>query len=278
MGVADWLSGLFGSSPPQGKTYSAPPLASYPSSQDAASARAAGFGYGTALEPYINQNVARVLGFPAPRVPQKPAFGQAVSAPREFISYGGSGYDLDRLAGSAGDNRMSGIADLTDPSNAALRERIGDKWARAALAANRIPLASLGMDPRRATIDAVTQKANVGGVYSPGTDTYFTIGGGDRDSLVHEPIHRGIETLRRSNSPEVNQALSRLPEEELIVRYLMATQAGDPELGRGNLGDAQRKQALGEWALNKSEYDQNLGVLDRAAQAAIARRQPMGPR
>src|SRR4051812_30141960 len=40
----------------------APPLASYPSTEDANFARANGFGYGTAAEPYIQGNVSRVLG------------------------------------------------------------------------------------------------------------------------------------------------------------------------------------------------------------------------
>lgn len=279
MGALDWLTSLFSSGPPPGKTYSAPPLANYPTQEDAAQARAAGFAYGSPLEPYANNQIARILAKRAPSVPGEGRWSGRESQPGMLQPWSARGMDLGAAARSATSN-FSGISELNRPGQEVPKALLEDVWMRAALASNRIPLSALGMDPRRTAIDTgITHGANFGGVYSPRSDSiYSNLSGGD--SLTHESTHRGIQMLRELRDPNVAHALKNLPDEELIVRYLMATQAGDPENTGMEIDNQQRKEAMD--AFNDpvwgSTYRKNLGTLDAAAQQAIARRQPMGPR
>ncbi len=277
MGVVDWLSGLFGASPPQGKTYGAPPLEGYPTRDDAEVARAAGFAYGSPLEPYANNQVARILAKREPPVPGEGRWSGREPQPGMVVPWSARGMDLGAAARAATSN-FSDVVGMDQPGQEVPKALLEDVWMRAALAANRIPLSSLGMDPRRTAIDTgITQNANIGGVYSPRSDSiYSNLSGGD--SLVHESTHRGIQMLRDTRDPEVLRALGRLPDEELVVRYLMATQAGDPENTGKEIDSRQRQAALDAWGANGQHYNRQLDVLNQAAQSAIARRQPMGPR
>ena len=98
--------------------------------------------------------------------------------------------------------------------------------------------------------------------------------GNDPSAIVHESMHRGIAKLRQD--PEVAKLLNNLPSEELLVRYLMATQAGDPEKTGGTIDQQQRKTALD--LLGSGWYSSTLPALDRAAENAYAARRPGGPR
>lgn len=279
MGALDWLNSLFGSSPPPGKTYSAPPLEHYPTQEDAAQARAAGFAYGNPLEPYANNQIARIVGGQDAPIRGEGRWAGRTSYPGGFVPMSARGMsegDAARLA----TNRGSGVIELNQPTNEVPRQLLEDRWMRAALAANRIPLSALGMDPRRTAVDTgITHGANIGGLYSPNADSiYSNLSGGD--ALAHESAHRGIEMLRKTGDPRVEHALKNLPDEELIVRYLMSTQAGDPENTGMAMDMRQRQQALD--AFNDptwgSTFGKMLGDLNTVAQEQIARRQPMGPR
>lgn len=276
MGALDWLTSLFNSSPPPGKTYSAPPLAGYPTEGDVALARKSGFGYGTALEPYINQRLVRVLAEQAPTVPGEGRWSGRGTAPGSWRTTSSADYPNREVSTSVNRGR-TGLFDPSSPGGPPMVDAVGDRWAKAALAANRIPLAALGMDPGRTAIDVLSPGMPFG-LYNPrGDNIYSNLAGGTMgDSLVHESIHRGIQKLREGGAPEVLAAIQNLPDEEYIVRYLMRTQAGDPE----DLPSEQKmiQDAMSDWAMNQKNHEEALDVLNRNAQQMIARRQPMGPR
>lgn len=189
--------------------------------------------------------------------------------------------------------------ELLDPANAQTvdpREysklpnagAIPDVYARAALAANHIPLAALGLAPGNFTMDAVTDPArvNLAGLYSPKTDQGFVIPGESADfasTLTHEAVHRGLQKLRESGSApkfRENQVEPKADEENL-VRLIMQKLAGDPEEGdlavkkKSNAYDAflSRDSVMGKYV------DNYIQQMNTAASAEIVRRQQkMGPR
>jgi len=244
-------------------------MGSYPSAEDAEFARQSGFGYGTPLEPYVQGQRARVIG--------QPGFedGRPTFAP-------GTGRDMrpNDAAAMAVDESQSRNLDLTAPANAAMAPSVGTTLAQAALAANRMPIAALGFDPDRIGLDTRINNPNIAGSYSGKSDSIFsTLNERYPSTPVHESIHRGLEQLRKD--PALSDAFKTLPPEEMIVRYLMATQAGNPEEGRGKTSDTQRKNAMDIFnnLIMKSTYQKHLDDLDKAASAAYVARQPkMGPR
>ncbi len=248
--------------PPPPTVYSASPLSAYPSPEDAAFARQSGFGYGTPAESYIQGNLARVVGQPQGKL-------------KTFVPGSLVGMDLADAAGAGVNPRLSQNVDLTNPANTAVKDTMGTILAQAALAANRIPIAALGFDPSRTAFDTKLKNSNIAGAYSPSDDSLFSnVNERDPSTIVHESTHRGMAQLRKD--PALADIFKNLPTEEYVVRYLMATQAGDPEKGGGTTGDKQREAALK--ILGHDKYQSDLDKLNQAAQAAIAARRPMGPR
>jgi len=243
----------------------APPPASYPTSQDALEARKYGFGYGSGNEPYIQGDVARI-------------FGHTRSATGEFVPESGQGFPVRTLSSATDNPLYSGNVDLRTPAAAPIKETMGTALAQAALAANRSPVAALGFDPSRATFDVEIQNPTTRGAYSPSGDSiYSTLPGPQPSNIVHESIHRGLQELRKD--PKLNGPFglfSRLPDEEMIVRYLIAKQAGDPEKGIGGEGEKQRADALR--VMESGAYGRALQELNQAAANAYAARRPGGPR
>lgn len=227
----------------------APPLTQFPTSADAAFAQQNGFSYGSGMETFLSGGTNRVF---APGGEPRSAVGFPLEAVTHLM---------------AGQVREGGTS-------------VGDAMTRAALAANRVPLAGLGFDPRNLTLDVVTDpaKVNVLGAYSSDSDQMFSVHGNDANaasSPVHESIHRGLEILR--NSPN---AVQEPPvAEEHIVRYLMQHMAGDPE-SAGSIDLRQKKDAEREFtgALSGEKRRQMLDELNAAAAREIARRRPGGPR
>jgi hypothetical protein len=247
----------------------APSMSSYPDSRDAEFARRYGFGYGTPLEPYIQGQRARVIG--------QPGFEDRRPT---FVPGSVGGMSPGEATGAAVDDRQSRNLDLTDPANANVGKGLGTVLAQAALATNRMPIAALGFDPGRTGFDTLLKGSNIAGAYSPSSDAIFSnVSEREPSTPVHESIHRGMAQLRKD--PALSDIFKNLPSEEMIVRYLMATQAGDPEKGGGSVGEAQRKSAIDYFnhPTFKSRYRKHLDELDRAASAALLARQPrMGPR
>ena len=265
MPIGDWVAALLGGQQPlQSPTVEpAPTPQSYPSTEDANYARKYGFGYGDHnVDGYVQGNSARVYGtnFRSPKDPS-----HAI-----FIPLSGTGSTLQELTPKVGDNISRNVAPAPDP--------LKDVYTRAALAANRIPIAALGFDPGHMVADVITKNANIAGAQSPTNDSiYFNLTGNAPATPVHESIHRGMTMLR--SDPRSKAMMQYLPDEESVVRYLMATQAGDPEKGEGDVGDRQRSFALGMFnGPMGQDYKNSLDKLSGLAQQMIYERNPRGPR
>lgn len=245
----------------------APPLSQYPTKEDADFARRNAFSYGTPMEAYTEGNVARLLGG------EVPARG---AEQKKFLLGSAQGMNVADAA-EAGTNSRSTNVDLQRLGNSDLRDKMKNYYMQGALAANRSPIGALGFDPSRTAVDTMMQNPTVGGVYSPKSDSMYAATNVP-SAIVHESVHRGINILRKN--PDLAETFQKLPDEEYLVRYIMAKQAGDPE-GRG--GDIDKRQHdFGIYAMEKSlasdTYQRSLQTLERAAQEAIATKRPRGPR
>ena len=280
-GIGEFFSRLIGGDPPTTTTL-APPLASYPTPDDAAYARKYDFGYGTGNEPYVQGDVARVVGgdkitgYDVSSSGKGKTKQQVVTPIKSFVPMSAEGMSTSEADALALDDRGSRNLDLRTPGNAPVAGQLGTTLAQAALAANRIPVANLGFDPSRAAYDTQFANPNIAGGYSPKNDSmYINANAPDPSAIVHESIHRGLNKLRQD--PALAELFKKLPSEELVVRYLMATQAGDPEKDGGPMDKSQRASAmyvLGQSGMYKPELEQ----LNRAAADAYAARRPGGPR
>lgn len=240
-------------------------LSKYPSDTDAQEARQAGFGYGSGNEGFIEGKTARVMG--------------RTDRSGKFTPESGAGMLLSEALSAVDDRTKSQLLDLDDPKNAALQKQLGNVFSRAALAANRIPIAALGFDPRRVVMDTAIGRANIGGAYSKDKDAiYANLDAIDPSSVLHESIHRGLQKLR-SESTEAAKIMLDLPGEESTVRWLMQSEAGDPEKGAGKTSDEQRE--TGRYAFNDMlsapRYKKALARLQEISQELIKERRPRGP-
>lgn len=197
----------------------APPLTSYPSDYDARMARLNGFSHFSPNQSYLDNDSARVLG---------------TQSPQGFMPASGAGHSVNEVL-----NLNPPTVDLSKPQNQDLRGKLDDTFMKAGLAANRSPIAAVGFDPSRVMVDSVMQHGSLGGAYGPKSDSIYTTLSPE-DSIVHESTHRGLQKLREQY-PEAGQAMSKLPDEETVVRWLMKSQAGDPE-GKDGPVDAKQRQ------------------------------------
>lgn len=258
------LQAMFGSASkvPEAENVSAPPLVSYPTTEDAAFARESGFAYGTANEPYVENKMARVLATP---VWDREAKRWTVR-PRSA-----SGMSLGQATSAVDDG---GAVNVELGNEQKLRKLLMEYYGRAALAANRSSIATLGYDPSRTVVDTEMGKSNFGGAYSPSKDAIYAVAS-DPSAIIHESIHRGLQKLRKN--PEIKDEISKVPE-EMIVRYLMAKLMGDPEKEGGSIDKQQRGDALHMIDKLGSGKDRIVKFLEEAAQRMIAKQKPGGPR
>ena len=259
-GLGEFFSNLISGNPGNPGTTTlppAPPLASYPTPEDALEARKYDFGYGTGNEPYTQGNVARVLG--------------SKNSKGVFEPESGGGVPVRNLTATVDDPAYSQNLDLKTPATYPIHDTLGTQLAQAALAANRSPVANLGFDPSRAVMDVEIEHPTIAGVYTPKRDAMYAAAS-EPSAIVHESAHRGIKQLKED--PALADLFNRLPDEELLVRYIMATQAGDPEKTGGPKDQQQRETALN---LMK-HYGTSFERLNRAAEDAYAARRPGGPR
>jgi hypothetical protein len=169
-----------------------------------------------------------------------------------------------------------------------------DIYGQAQLGVLRSPIAALGFDPRAAALDTKTGKeVSLAGIYSPKSDNLYA-NVAFPSTLVHESVHRGLEKLRGAGvlTPALEK---RLPEEEMIVRFIMSSEMGDPEKEHGANGSKQRNQSLmefgrdlkdpkapGEWlvpsAKTQAAHLDALKELTDKAAAYYAKQRPGGPR
>ena len=247
MGIYDWVQGLF-SDPPaaQAKPYAADPVTHYPTTDDTAFAKQQDWSYGQPYDPYFK--------------------GQ-------------------RSTYVASDPNYSDFKTESEYGSKGLPE---DYYARGALAANRSALATLGFDPSRVGADVWhdPRKVSVLGLTYPGGNMYANAG--FPSTLVHESIHRGIDKLAGTPywKKEFNQFSGGTKLNEALVRHLMKTQMGDPEVAFDNRTDLTPDKNLGQqqrqWSdqLYKSNpsYQNLTDQMENAAAQYLAHRQPMGPR
>lgn len=253
------LFGLGGSASPEPIT--APPLSSYPSTADAQYAIAQGFGYGTGNEPYIEGKRANIYDRP-----QTGNLEAAINAPASSV-------------------------DLTKFKNVDELNKVRTLYAQGALAANRSPIAAYGFDPNRTALQTKLGPSTIGGGYDPKSDRVYTnVAEGEVPyNIVHESTHRGLTRLmnpgedasedQKRIATEAASIFKTFPDQETIVRYLMAKKAGDPELGSGDFGDRQRQRSLnyflGDWT---KEQQKRLDRLEELAAEAHKNQRPGGPR
>lgn len=264
----------------------APPQPTMPTNPDADFANANGMFYGQPWERYATNKDARVLGTDGHPVAGK--FGGG----NELLNPAASDVDLENMSG------------MRPGVSRAIGQRLHNIYTRAALAAQRDPIATLGFDPRHASMDIVTADTNpINGRFNSGKDTPVAgmmnpitgeayvnnIIGDMAETLTHESIHRGLEGLANMRPADFMNALGDWTfkgekptspfqwldseENENLVRYIMQTTMGptpnpnkplDEEAAQFYRSDPARLQRL-----------QRLQAL---AAETIAAKHPMGPR
>lgn len=176
-------------------------------------------------------------------------------------------------------NSPSKNVDLTKLSNIGDRAKIATLYAQGALAANRSAIALMGFDPTQTDLSVGVGKTNIAGAFDPTSGKIWMNAeteGRAPSTIVHESIHKGLAKLK-SLAPEAKEIMKRLPNEELVVRYMMATKMGNPEEGTGDISDKQRKSALALFDIDK-RYVKDLERLEELAAEARQTQRPRGPR
>lgn len=241
----------------------APALPAYPSQADADHARHFGFADGSINEDFLNNNKARVFGGEMsfkgakPGEPSRKTFVPAVAVTKDQVSL-------------ANDPKHSPMLDLNAPQNADIQDDTRNVMMRAALAANRSPIAAMGFDPSRVTMDVLARGASVGGMFNPSKDSIFTSLKPD-DSIVHESTHRGIQKLLEKYPEEVSRIAGAISPrtDEMIVRWLMHSKAGDPEGFSGSADARQRQEAIDMFGANKPYGKNNKEIVRQLEELAI---------
>lgn len=169
------------------------------------------------------------------------------------------------------------LDDAFNESNSELRDMSPDtkrKVAKAALAINRIPIAAVGFDPEKFVLDVANkEQMTVAGAYNPEYDKIYS-NTNYESNLVHESAHRGLELLRQKYPKEMEQFKNL--DEETIVRWLIYSEAGDPETGSGPVADAQIEKA--KMAYGYSDNLEKFKKIEELAQRYIKEKKPRGPR
>ena len=263
----------------------APPLSNYPTYSDADNARKYGFSEGNENQDYLDNEKAKVLGVvgtnfspPAELRPQTSVPLPRPDPRKESAFTPISAENMGPLS-----NLIPSASRVVNPGEQGLNQ-IDNRMMRAALAANRSPIAALGFDPSKVALDAKVDGGTLGGAYLHGGkdkyDDIYTRVTPD-DSIVHESTHRGLYKLM-DKYPEMQSLLQGSPNQELIVRYLMHKNAGDPEghIPSEEMDVKQRQEGIDtyEKGWNAKEYQDNLNKIEELAiQAMKDRGRRVGP-
>ena len=170
------------------------------------------------------------------------------------------------------------IRRLTEDASPEDKGRMAEAFQRAEVASKRSAVAGLGYDPHKVSGDWV--RSNLGGEYDAKTDRIrwmFTTPDNE-SALIHESVHRGFKLLR-DQSAEAREIFNRTPiNEEMFVRYIMATKMGDPENNPNHSGSvAQRGEALKLFEKYGS-VSKDLARLEEIAAELKKEKRPGGPR
>lgn len=262
--VLNWLRG----SPPSLGLEQAAALPAYPSQHDADYARNYGFGDNSVHEDYLNNNKANILG--VNQSFKEPTKKGKDSVTREmFVPVSGAGLPTKAVL----DPENSVQIDLN--KNPPLQGQLRNTMMQAALAANHSPIAAMGFDPSRTTIDTEIKNPTVAGLYGAKEDQLY-VPHATNDAIVHESMHRGMKKLRDAYPDKVMPLLSKLPNEEMVVRALMAAQAGDPEGLSGDIDARQRKAGISLMD-NKANKEVLRQLEELAIQDRLTRSRRSGP-
>ncbi len=216
--VINWLRGTPPEQPLNLGLQKAPALQNYPTQADADFARNYGFGDNSINEDYLNNNKARVFG--EKQTFKVPAKGGKSETREMFLPMSAAGQERRVLP------IKNEVVDLNQQP--ALQGNLRNVMMQAALAANRSPIAAMGFDPSRVTVDTEIKNPSLGGTYQPRADMAYAAGVMP-DAVVHESTHRGFQKLREKYPEQVDRILGKMPNEEYIVRWLMHSKGGDPE-------------------------------------------------
>lgn len=286
-----------------GKSYIAKPMGEYPSDADAEFAKSHGFGYGTVAEPYIDQKTAKVYGqVRVQSAPPAKGKDKGGTTTQSFYADSAEGLTVSQILNAVNDKTRSVNIDLTRPEFKNVRDRIGNAYGKAALAVEGNAVAKLGFDPKMVMGDVSDVKTNLSGAYrNPNfpprpNDEGIYAAMTDPSAVVHESIHRGINMLwdksegkgiyeNRGADPEFRKKLDKvwqdLPDEEMVVRYMMVKHAGDPEkLTPAGRPDKQRSQAI-EMFESKYWGEKRVKAMDalmKLAEEEVGIKRPGGPR
>lgn len=265
MGLWDWLFGQTNKSIPAEPLGSYPsredaqfvqsipakPLKSYPSREDAQFAQQAGIGYGTPNDAYIQGLAGR-------------AYGQQRALPGVDAFVPGAPRSLSGL--------WSAPAADIGGRGTSLAKQLQDAFTQAQIASNYLPVAALGLDPRRATADVSGREVNIPGAYSrPKDQIYFNIT--EPSALLHEATHRGLSQLVATGKlpRDLQDRVTNPTRQEFVVRQLMEQFAGDPEQGDADL--IQKAQSK----INPLGQDE-IALMNAYVAELMKQRKPGGPR
>lgn len=259
---------LFGSSGP--KTIAAETDQPFPTNEDLSFARKSGVFYGRD-EAFLNGDRARIYGsvekttVPPPKGAKKGAKPTVLESFRAEATPDGK---LSSIMESLTDPRKTSIQPVEDPQ---LRDDLG----RAALAAGRTALSTLGYRPRRTTLDTKSGPSNLGGAYNPESDEGLILTQGNPSTPTHEAIHRGIDRVRKAR-PDLFKDFE--PDEETMVRQIMRTKMGNPEQGKGSIADKQlaRSKFWFEETIGAKANRNRLDEIEAAAAELIRQDRPRG--
>jgi hypothetical protein len=225
----------------------------FPSKNDVAFARKAGFGYGTGVE-------GRRPGASWDKMPT---------------------LDTDAIAAlvAQGDVRSRKTRD------------VADALTQAHLAANRSPLASLGFDPRAVGYYTSGDNFTLGGFYDPVTGSMWaTSPDAIVHESIHRGLRRMLDEgllppdlkdfVANRDSPIFYELEGKrvLRSNEAAVRRTMDVLFNGVERGKGELGDKEIELAKEGYERTRTHWNEKLERLNDMAARIIARNRPGGPR
>lgn len=284
-----------------------------PSADDTAFAQKNQWAYGQPWDDYFNNAMVRILASRQQNgeiVPRAGSFSGGLLSPKGNVAF-------PQTLFSSQQRTPIETVDLTTPEAQKIKQQLMDVHARAALMANRDPIAWLGFEPSHTAIDLLSGRgASLGvgggtvmGVFDPIDDEVYANTIDDpANVIVHESIHRGLERLQqlraddfKRSAPEPQNAFRgpndppdyqhmRVGRElsgrdnELMVRHIMATIMGDPD--RAVIDRLGPQVATGTVKLSREAaeqysapyYRERLQRLRDLAADEIARKRLGGPR
>ena len=159
------------------------------------------------------------------------------------------------------------------PATRAVPKDLSRAFGQAGLAIKKSAVATLGFDPRE-IITHIDKNANLtaAGFYDPEGDRMW-VDPNYTTTLVHESIHRGLEIVRNRFEDGQIPHLSPRDEEYLVRRMMMKYYGETVEMGKGELGDAQIKNAQ----VNYQYLDELIPIIEEEAAKQVAEESP-GPK